>query len=160
MRSTPPSFWTVSDDPREAAVCRLDRLHHRRDHAAVTDHVRVGEVDDREAVTVVLESAAKPLGNLVGGHLRFLVIGADVARARDEDPGLAGELVLLAAVEEVRHVRVLLGLGDVQLTEIVLCQRFGQRLVDILLAEGDRAVQLVAVARQSSSGRSRPPELL
>ena len=60
---------------------------------------------------------------------------------------LALPLVLAAAVEEVRDVRVLLGLGDVQLADAVLGADLGHRLVDVLLREGDGAVEVVSVAR-------------
>ena len=51
-RQTPPSAVHRLDDAAEAGVGRLDRLHDRRDHAGVADHVRVREVDDRERVAV------------------------------------------------------------------------------------------------------------
>jgi len=46
-----------------------------------------------------------------------VVVARDVARRRDEDAGLALERLLSAAVEEVGDVRVLLGLGGVELPE-------------------------------------------
>ena len=55
------------------------------------------------------------VGGLARAHLRLVVVGRDVARGGHELAHLALVRVLLAAVEEVRHVRVLLGLGDVQL---------------------------------------------
>ena len=55
------------------------------------------------------------VGGLARAHLRLVVVGRDVARRRHELADLALVRVLLAAVEEVRHVRVLLGLRDVQL---------------------------------------------
>ena len=60
---------------------------------------------------------------------------------------LAGPLVLAAAVEEVRDVRVLLGLGDVQLADAVLGADLGHRLLDLLLLEDHRAVEVFLVAR-------------
>ena len=54
--------------------------------------------------------------------------------------------LLAAAVEEVGDVGVLLGLGDMELADVVLGQDFRDGFVDILLAERDRAVEVVAVA--------------
>ena len=57
----------------------------------------------------------KAVGRLARAHLRLVVVGRHVARRGHELAHLALVRVLLAAVEEVRHVRVLLRLGDVQL---------------------------------------------
>src|SRR5207248_3644448 len=108
---------------------------------------RVREVDDAEAIPVPLELRTEPFGDLRGGHLGLLVVGADVARAWHEDSGLSAPLLFAAAVEEVRHVRVLLGLGDVQLPNTLLGESLRKRLVDLLLAERGRTVEVVAVAR-------------
>ena len=84
----------------------------------VPDHVGVREVDDAERVAVP-DLADDAVGDLVGGHLRLLVVARDVSRARDEHTRLARPRVLAPAVEEVRDVGVLLRLGDVQLTQAV-----------------------------------------
>ena len=63
-------------------------------------------------------------------------------------PRLALPLVLDAAVEEVGHVGVLLGLGRVELAQRRACdEHLGERVGDGLLREDDRAVELLAVAR-------------
>ena len=113
----PPAVVDRLDDPAEALVDGLDRLHRGLDHAGVADHVRVGEVDDRERRLLVVEVLDERVGGLARAHLRLVVVGRDVARGRHELAHLALVRVLLAAVEEVRHVRVLLGLRDVQLPE-------------------------------------------
>ena len=64
---------------------------------------------------VLAPSGDERVGGLARAHLGLLVVGRDVARGVDELAHLALVRLLLAAVEEVRHVRVLLGLGDVQL---------------------------------------------
>ena len=51
-RQTPPAASTAVDDHAEASVRGLDGLDDGRDRARVADHVRVREVDDREAVAV------------------------------------------------------------------------------------------------------------
>ncbi len=62
-------------------------------------------------------------------------------------PRLPRPLRLDAAVEEVGHVRVLLGLGHVQLAQAALGEHLGERLRHVLLGERDRAVEVVAVDR-------------
>src|SRR5205085_2561241 len=101
---------------------------------------------DAEAVPVADLLGEAP-GDLACGHLRLQVVARHVARRGHEDAPLARPLVLAPAVEEVRHVRVLLGLGDVQLADVVLREHLGERLGHVLLLEHDRAVEVVAVAR-------------
>ena len=135
------------DDLAEAAVHGLDRLHDGRDHSRVADHVGVGEVHDREAVVArlhALDEAARDLGRR---HLRLLVIRADVPRGRDQHTSLPGPRLFPAAVQEVRHVGVLLRLGHVKLADPGFGERLGQRVVDYLLAEHDRTVEVVVVPR-------------
>ena len=99
----------------EALVHRLDRLDRRLDHAGVAHHVRVGEVDDPEAVVALPPVRGERVGRRPGAHLGLVVVGGDVAWRVDEVALLARVLVLLAAVEEVGDVRVLLRFGHVQL---------------------------------------------
>ncbi len=96
------------------------------------DHVWIGEVHDREPVAVP-DLGAKPRRHLVGGHLGLQVVARDVARRRHEDPRLTLPLPLFAAVEEVRHVRVLLGLGGVELAHAVSREHLRERVLDDLL---------------------------
>ena len=113
------------DDLAEAGVGRLDRRDDRRDHAGVADHVRVREVDDAEPVALG-ERIDDPCRHLAGGHLRLQVVARDVAGRRDEDPLLPAPRLLDAAVEEVRDVRVLLGLRRVELAQPGAAQRLAR----------------------------------
>ena len=80
-------------------------------------------------------------------HLRLVVVGGDVARRGHEAALLARVRVLLPAVEEVGDVRVLLGLGDVQLALAALRQHRGERDLGPGLLERDRVVPVLLVAR-------------
>ena len=48
----------------ERGVGGLDRLDGGRDRAGVADHVRIGQVDDREAVAVVGQGPVEFVGDL------------------------------------------------------------------------------------------------
>ncbi len=102
------------DHPAEAAVDRLAGRDHGRDDPRVADHVGVREVDHRERVPVA-DLLDEAVGQLQRRHLRLVVVARDVARGGHHQPRLAGERLLAPAVEEVRHVGVLLGLRHVQL---------------------------------------------
>src|SRR5207244_13280563 len=55
-------------------------------------------------------------------------------------------VLLAAAVEEGRHVRGLLRLGDVELPHAVLREHLGECLWHVPLLEHDRCVEIVAIA--------------
>ena len=89
-----------------------------------------------------------------------MVVARDVARRVDEDPLLLVERLLAAAVEEVRHVRVLLRLGGVELADAVLAQHLGERPLDDVLGERDGEREVVAVARHRREVDAELAELL
>ena len=98
----------------------------------------------REGVAV-RKLGRETVGDLRDGHLRLLVVGGDVPWRRYENAGLARPLLLAPAVEEVRDVGVLLGLGGMQLTEPVLGEHLGDRALDDLPFEDHRTVEVVPV---------------
>ena len=63
------------------------------------------------------ERSRKIFRNLPCAHLRCEVVRGHIAPRGSEDALLLGPRLLAAAVEEIGHVGVLLGLGDVQLRE-------------------------------------------
>ena len=119
-----------------------------RDRARVPDHVRVREVDDPEAVVVRAPVLDERRGRLARAHLRLVVVGRHVARRVHERALLARVRVLLAAVEEVRDVRVLLGLRDVQLADVPLGEERCQRHRRALRRERDRIAPVLVVLGQ------------
>jgi hypothetical protein len=126
----------------------------------VADHVRIGEVDDDEAEAAGFDRRGDALGDLLRRHLRLVVVARHVAWRVDEDPLLPRERLLPPAVEEVRDVGVLLGLGGVELADAVLAEHLGERAVDVLLAEGDREREVLAVAGHRRQVDAELAELL
>ena len=104
------------DDMRQTVIDGLDSVHGGVDDARVPDHVRVGEVDDPERGRVAAPRLDERGRDLRRAHLGLVVVGRHVACRRDQQAPLAVARLLLAAVEEVGHVGVLLGLGDMQLS--------------------------------------------
>ena len=146
------------DDVPEACVDGLDRRDRSADHAGVADHVGVGEVDDPEGGPVLAPAGDELLGNLPRAHLRLVVVGRHVAGARRQFAPLVREGSLFSAVEEVRHVRVLLGLGDVQLRASGRGDQLRERRLRPLRREGDGVVPLLVVLRQAGVARDRGAE--
>ena len=68
------------DDLAQAAIDGLDRLHRRRDHARVPDHVGIREVDDPELGSVFAPGPDEGGRRLWRAHLRLLVVGRYVPR--------------------------------------------------------------------------------
>ena len=114
-RHAPPLAWTASTTrPRHSSTVST-AVTAASITPGVPDHVGVREVDDREGEVLLLPVPQERLGRLARAHLGLVVVGRDVARRRRQLAHLALVRLLLPAVEEVRHVRVLLGLGDVEL---------------------------------------------
>ena len=160
IRHTPPARATASTTrPRHASVVSTASTT-----AGITpvwpDHVGVREVDDDEAQASFVDRRNDLVGDFGGRHLRLLVIARDVARRVDEDPLLLVEWLLATAVEEVRHVRVLLRLGGVELADPVLAQHLGERPLDDVLGERDGEREVVAVARHRREVDAELAELL
>ena len=104
------------DDAPDRAVGRGHRGAGRPEVAGVSDHVGVREVHDREVVGTTRDGLHQRVGDARGAHLGAQVVGGDLGRGH-EHAVLAGERRLAAAVEEIRHVSVLLRLGGVELLQ-------------------------------------------
>ena len=124
--------------------------------AGVADHVGVREVDDAERVAV------PDLGARRGRRPRrptSPACGRSSARRAGSGRGSRvspGPGVLAAAVEEVRDVRVLLGLGDVQLPQRRAAASTSAIVFgDVLLGERRPGVSRSSRSASSSSRRSR-----
>ena len=102
------------DDTPQAGVDRLERSEGRIPHARMANHVGVGVVGDDEVVLGGRDRSDQLVGDARGAHLGLEVVRGDLWR-RHQAAILAGPRSLAAAVEEVRHMGVLLGLGHVEL---------------------------------------------
>ena len=119
-----------------AGVNRLDRLHRRVEHAGVTHHVTVREIEDHHVVFAAADALGALVGHLVGAHLRLEVIGGDL-RAGDDLAILALVGRFHAAVEEERHVGVFFRLRDAKLRLAVLGEVFAQHVGQLHRRIGD-----------------------
>ena len=70
------------DHPPETPIDGLDPVHGGVDHARVTDHVRVGEVDDSERRRVAAPRVDECGRDLRRAHLGLVVVGRHVPRRR------------------------------------------------------------------------------
>ena len=107
----------------------VDRLHgrdRRRERTRVAHHVRIGEIHQHETVLPAAKGIGHPGRDLVRAHLRFLVVGGHVPRRGDQDPVLAVEGPLVAAIEEISDVWVFFRFRHAQLTPAGQADRFSQ----------------------------------
>ena len=126
MMHAPPDSWTASTTAPKHAIDGLDRRHRGLDHAGVPDHVGVGEVDDPERRRVLAPGAERTRRRPRGRSSRASCRTSGRPAARGPARGVRRRTrLLLAAVEEVRDVGVLLGLGDVQLAHPALGETLG-----------------------------------
>src|SRR3989441_261958 len=79
----------------------------------MSHHVPVGVIAEDEVVLLRLDRLAEHVGDAGSAHLRHQVVGRDLLGG-DEDALFAGVRGLDAAIEEVRDVGVLLGLGGAE----------------------------------------------
>ena len=128
------------DNLGQGIVNSLDGLNGSVEDTGVTNHVAVCEVHDVEISAILVDGGDKLLGNLGSAHLRLQVVGSDLGRS-DEHALLALLGLLDAAVEEERHVGVLLGLGGVQLLQAIGGDNVGQDVLGERLGEGDLDVK-------------------
>ena len=98
-------------------------------------------------------------------HLGHQVVGRDLLRG-NEDAILARVGLFAAAVEEVRHVRVLLGLGQAEIGPAVRGEHVRQVVAERLRREHDRQVERPVVHRHrrrvepGAAGSREPVELV
>lgn len=105
-------------------------------HTSVADHIRGCEVVHDE-IKLALTNALRHLITDGGGaHLGVKVVGGHSGRG-DHVTNLTRELLLNTTVEEESNVRVLLGLGNVALREVLLAQPFRQNIAHVLRREGN-----------------------
>ena len=135
------------DDDARAGVGRLDRPDGRLEDARVADHVGVGEVEHDEVRPPLADRVRDACGEFGRTHLGLQVVRRHLGR-RDEDALLARERRLAAAVEEERHVRVLLRLGRAQLREPRGRDDVAERVRQLGFGKGDGERKRLGVGRE------------
>ena len=146
-------------DAAEPGIDRLHRLDRGRQVAGVADHVGIGVVEHDQIVFAGIDRGDRLVGEFGRRHFRLQIVGRDFRR-RHHDAVLAGIGLLAAAVEEIRHVRIFLGLRHAQLRAAGVRHHFAEDVGERLRREDRRheLVQLVAsiasCPRRRRSGRS------
>ena len=116
----------------------MGRAELRLGIGRVSDDVAVGEVCQHEVIALV-RRLHDPLGHLGQAQFRLLVKGNALGR-RNADVRLAWEGLVFAAVEEERHMGILLALGTMELLQACLGDHLRQRLLHLFRRERDGQV--------------------
>ena len=114
-RASRPSRHGVHDRAPGSRPPTSSGRDRRIPDPGVAHHVRVRELARMNRIRPLPMASHHCVGDGPRAHLRRQVVGRHVAPGRHQDAVLARERLLDPAVEEVRHVGVLLGLGHVQL---------------------------------------------
>eukprot|EP01136_Pigoraptor_vietnamica_P037777 Opistho-1_new@106222 len=114
--------------------------------ARMAHHVRRRKVAHHERVIARVKRPHDLGGNISGAHFWLEVVRRDLGR-RNHFAVLERKRRLTAPVEEERHVRVLLRLGDVVLPHAEVRKPFGQDVVEALRREEHRKGELLLVGR-------------
>ena len=117
-------------------------------------HVGVREVHDVHVGLVRVDGRGQRGSHVRLAHLRFQIVGGNLG-AGDERALLPCFRLLAPAVQEERHVGVLLGLGDVVLRKARLGQHVGQHVGGELLGIGHRSGYLGVVLGQAHEAHLR-----
>ena len=136
----------------QAAVNSFDGGDGRRNLAGVSHHVGIGKVHHHHVEGVIRDGFDYRIGHSLRRHFRLQIVGRDFRRLYHHAV-LAGKRLLDAAVEEIGHVGVLLGLGYAQIAQVAVGhhvrqdvgQRFGRR--------DDRQGKVFVVARHADVGQ-------
>ena len=103
------------DHMGKTMIDRLDSGRGSLDHTRVSNHVAVGIIHDVDIGHIIVNRLLECLGDERLGHLGLQIIGRDLG-ACDKLALLVFLGLLNTAVEEERDMRVLLGLGNMELT--------------------------------------------
>lgn len=128
----------------DCGIRRLNALDGGLIHARMTNHVRGRKVVHQELILAVCDPLSKFLGNRACAHFRVQVISGHLGR-RNHLPVFSRELLLNTAIEEESDVRVLLGLGNMALLDVLFGEPFGKDVIHELRREsnGECVVRLV-----------------
>jgi len=110
----------------------------------MSHHVAIGEVHHDEVILLCVDGTDEFIFHLVCAHLGLQVVSGHLGRGH-KDAVLALERSLATAIEEESDVRILLGLGGMELSETVLREIFAQGVLYVLLGEEHRDVLEVGV---------------
>ena len=131
----------------QASVDRNNRFLDRLVHARMTNHIAIRIVHDDEIVLLRSDRLHQFILHLVSAHLRLQVVCSHFRR-RHQDAILVIVRSLAATIEEESHVRVFLGLGDMELRLALLREVLAQCIVHVLLIEQDMNTLEVRVVRR------------
>ena len=127
------------DNVSKLPIDFLDRTDDGRDVTRVPDHVRVRKVDDHEARHAISNACDRGRGHAGSTHLGLKVVRCNIAGRGNHAARFPRVCELASAIEEVRHVGILLGLGDVELRDAGRFERVRQDVIGPVLWERDRA---------------------
>ena len=136
------------DDLADAGIDRLDGGNGSGDDARVTDHVGVREVHDVHIGLVGIDRRGQGVRDRRLAHLGLQIVCGNL-RAGDEASLLPRLGLLATAIEEECDVRILLGFGDMVLTQASCGKHVGKHVFRERLGERDRRGDIWIVLSQA-----------
>ena len=105
----------------------------------MTNHIRVGEVDDDHIIFLRFDCCNKLLANFRSAHLWLQVVSRNL-RGLHKDSVLALVWLLNATVEEEGYVSIFLCLSDTCLSHVVSCKVLAECVVKLNLVECNQLI--------------------
>ncbi len=134
-------FLDGIDRIAEAFIHHLNRLDGRLLHAGVADHIRIGKIADDHIILAAPDRLHQMIAHLISTHLRLEIVGRDILRRIHQNAVLILVGLLLPAVEEERHMRVLLCLSQTELGVPVIGKPLSEGIGDLHFLERDFLVR-------------------
>ncbi len=94
----------------------------------------------------------EPVGYLTRAHLRFFIVGGNVARRRYQHPFFERKRALFTAVKEKGDMGVFLGLGNAELPYRMRAQDLSEDMRQPNRPKGHRQIEDLVVGRQTHKG--------
>ncbi len=123
-----PHLINGSQQGAEALVDHLTGLGCGFQASRMTDHVRVGKIDENKRILPREDGGFGFFANLGGAHFWLEIIGGYVLRTGRHRPVLPGEGIIAVVVEKERDVRIFFSLGAAELREALLADVVPQHI--------------------------------
>ena len=116
-------------------------------------HIRIGIVGDHQPDVLITQVFCQRVGDRPRAHLRLEIVGRHVLRRGNQNALFTGKFILFAAVKEVSHMSIFLGLGDAQLPNAGLTGNLSENSVDLPRRVGNRNFESFVVPGHRHIGR-------
>src|SRR5438876_10807463 len=115
----------------------------------VSNHVRVGKVDDEYVCLALVNKTQDIVRDLESRHFRLKIVSSNLRRGHQQSL-LAAKLLFRAPIEEIGDVGVLLGFGETKVFDAKTREHVGENGLVLARGKGDRQRNRDVVNREAN----------